>query len=166
MGVLWSRGSGGCLLDEGLTSVLAHLLNLLAAPARAHSAGVAIVVLLLLELDVRAVARDDDGAARLSASQARAHGGVTAFWVVLVADRRAGGGGAHVVGVGCPAVDVSDSDSRVGGELGKVRHVRAKQCGSLGFWRGGRTGFGRSGAVRSSERAPRAKVGVVDERTG
>ena len=114
----------GCLLDEGLAGVLAHLLNLLAAPARAHGAGVAIVVLLLLELDVGAVARNDDGAARLSASEARAHGGVTALWVVLVAERGAGRGGAHVVWVGGPAVDVSDSDSRVGSELGKVRHVR------------------------------------------
>jgi len=91
--------SGGGLLYQSLACVLAHLLNLLAASPRAHGPGVTVVVLLLLELDMRAVARDDDGTAGLSASQARAHGGVARLGLVLVADRAGAGGGAHVVRV-------------------------------------------------------------------
>ena len=91
--------SGGDLLNQGLARVLAHLLNLLAASSRAHGPGVTVVVLLLLELDMGAVARDDDGAAGLSAPQARAHGGVASLGLVLVADRAGAGGGAHVVRV-------------------------------------------------------------------
>lgn len=55
-------------LNQSLAGFLAHLLNLLAAPPRAHGASIVVVVFLLLELDLRAVARDDDGAARLPAA--------------------------------------------------------------------------------------------------
>jgi hypothetical protein len=105
---------GGDLLYQSLACVLAHLLNLLAASSRAHGPGVTIVVLLLLELDMGAVARDDDGAAGLSAPQARAHGGVARLGLVLVADRAGAGGGAHVVRVRGPSVDVEDCNGRVG----------------------------------------------------
>jgi hypothetical protein len=104
---------GGDLLYQSLACVLAHLLNLLAASSRAHGPGVT-VVLLLLELDMGAVARDDDGAAGLSAPQARAHGGVARLGLVLVADRAGAGGGAHVVRVRGPSVDVEDCNGRVG----------------------------------------------------
>ena len=106
--------SGLHLLYEGLAGILAHLLDLLAAPSRAHGAGIAVVVLLLLELDVGAVARYYDGAAGLPASQARAQRGVASLGAVLVADRAGAAGGAHVVWVRGPAVNVEDCDSRVG----------------------------------------------------
>lgn len=50
-------------LYECLPCILTHLLNLLATPPWAHSPSVAIIVLLLLELDIGAVARYYDGAA-------------------------------------------------------------------------------------------------------
>lgn len=89
--------SGGNLLYQGLTCVLAHLLNLFAASSRTHGPGVAVVILFLLELDVGAVARYYDGTAGLSAPQARAQRGVASLGLVLVADRAGAGGGAHVV---------------------------------------------------------------------
>lgn len=65
------RGDAGLsyLLYQSLASILAHLLNLFATPARAHGARIAVVVLLLflLHLDVGTVAGYYDGAARLSA---------------------------------------------------------------------------------------------------
>jgi hypothetical protein len=68
------------LLYQGLASIVAHLLNLFAAPARAHGARIAVVVLFLLflHLDVGAVAGYYDGAARLSAPKTgpRLEGGV------------------------------------------------------------------------------------------
>lgn len=102
------------LLYQRLSGVLPHLLDLLAASSRTHSPGIAVVVLLLLELDVRAVARYYDGAAGLSASQARAQGGVAGLGLVLVADRTRRRGSAHVVWIRGPAVNVEDCDSRVG----------------------------------------------------
>ena len=43
------------LLYQGFSGILAHLFNLFAAPSGAHSARIAVVVLLLFHLDVRAV---------------------------------------------------------------------------------------------------------------
>lgn len=63
--VVLNRGN---LLYQSLSGVLAHLLNLLTASSWAHSAGVAVVILLLFELNMGAVARYYDGAAGLPAS--------------------------------------------------------------------------------------------------
>jgi hypothetical protein len=77
---------GGHSLDQCLARILTHLLNLLAAPSRAHGPGVAVIVLLLLELDVGAVARYYDGAARLAAAQTRALQCRIRLGLVLLAD--------------------------------------------------------------------------------
>lgn len=120
----WANGHD--VLYQRLAGVLAHLLNLFAAAPGAHGAGVVVVVLLLLHLDVGAVARDYDGAAGLSAAQARAglqHG----VWLALVrvADGRRGRRGGHVVWIRGAL-----SSSRVGrdGSEGLEGHFR--RCGS------------------------------------
>ena len=60
-------GGGGSshLLYQSLPGILAHLLNFFATPARAHGARITVIVLLLLllHLDVGAVAGYYDGAA-------------------------------------------------------------------------------------------------------
>jgi hypothetical protein len=123
----WRRDTGAhqemrYSLYQGLAGLLAHLLNLLATPPRAHGARVVVVVLLLLELDVGAVARYYDGAARLSAAEARA----LQLGRVLVADRGARRGGAHVVRIRGAAVDVVN---RRGKGLGG-RHGHGRVCSS------------------------------------
>jgi hypothetical protein len=108
-------------LDESLTCILTHLLNLFTAPPRAHGPRVAVVILLLFDLDVGAVAVYYDGAARLSAAQARP-------WVqcgvlhLRIADARGRRGGRHVVRIRCSTVVVLGS-SRVGGD-GDLRMLR------------------------------------------
>jgi hypothetical protein len=53
------------LLYQSLPSILAHLLDFFATPARAHGPRIAVIVLLLLllHLDIRAIAGYYDGAA-------------------------------------------------------------------------------------------------------
>lgn len=113
-------------LDQCLASLLAHLLDLFAAPSWAHGPGVAVVVLLFLELDVWAVARYYDGAARFPAAETRARqlGGifVDVAGLVLLTDRGARRGRAHVVCVGNVAA-VVDGERREGCS-GSVRHGR------------------------------------------
>jgi len=60
---------GFCLFYQGLVSILAHLLDFFATPARAHGPRIAVIVLLLLllHLDIGAVAGYYDGAAGFSA---------------------------------------------------------------------------------------------------
>jgi hypothetical protein len=138
------RAVYGCVvgvhsLYQCLSRVLAHLLNLLAASARAHGPGVAIVVLLLLELDVGAVARYYDGAARLAAAQARPRlQGRVGLGLVLLAHRGTRRGGRHVVGVG-QAAGVVLGGRRVGceGDLGREGHPLQIMCGSVGVSRVG-----------------------------
>lgn len=131
------RGGEGCnirnsvdSLYQGLAGLLTHLLNLLAAPPGAHGPGVAVVVLLLLELDVGAVARYYDGAAALPAAEARARQlrGVLVHMagLVLLADRRARRGGAHVVWVRRASV-VVDGERRKGSSR---RHAGSSGGGS------------------------------------
>jgi hypothetical protein len=50
-------------LYQCFSCILAHLLDLFAAPAGAHGPGIAVVILLFLHLDIRTVARYYDGAA-------------------------------------------------------------------------------------------------------
>jgi hypothetical protein len=119
--------SGRHSLYQCLARILAHLLDLFAAPSRAHGPCVAVIVLLLLELDVRAVARYYDGAARLAAAQTRALQRRIRLGLVLLADGRARRGSRHVVGVRRPS-DVVLSNRRVGceGDLGWCGHFNGR----------------------------------------
>jgi hypothetical protein len=129
-------GAGGwweCYsLYQCLSRILAHLLNLLAASSRAHGPGVAVIVLLLLELDVGAVARYYNGSARLAAAQARSWlEGRVGLGVVLLAHRGTRRGGRHVVGVGeAPCVVLLSRRVGCKSDLGRERHFqRLSRCG-------------------------------------
>ena len=104
---------GFCLFYQGLVSILAHLLNLFAAPARAHGSRIAVVVFLLFQLDIGAVTGNNDGTAGLATAQTWSwleHG---VFWLLLVAHRRATRRGGHVVWVRRPAVWVLVGGGRI-----------------------------------------------------
>jgi hypothetical protein len=88
-------------LYQCLSRVLAHFLNLLTTPSGAHSPGIAVIVLLLFELDIGAVARYYDCAARLPASKTGSwlQSGIALREIVL-GDGRARRRDGHVVWVG------------------------------------------------------------------
>lgn len=94
-----ARWEGEYSLNQSLTGLLAHLLDLFAAPPGAHGPRIAIVVLLLFELDLGAVAWYYDGAAGLPATQPGT-AKLGRVYIVRVAEGGAGGCRAHVVCVG------------------------------------------------------------------
>lgn len=124
-------------LYQGLAGFLADLLDLLARPPWAHGAGVVLVVLLFLlaQLDLRAVARDDDGAGRLAAAQLWA--GQVCGLAGLV-DRRRRRGRAHVLvvddGRGAVGVIGGWGNGRSGSGVGLLgrRHDAAAMVGVVG----------------------------------
>lgn len=86
--------AGRCnLLRQHGARLSAHLLQILGIPPRTHATRIVGVkdLVALLQLDVGAVARDDDGAAALS----RAHLGASQWLGLLVFVQRTGGGGGR-----------------------------------------------------------------------